>query len=55
MAITSIEEAVKILDEHNKWRRWDGIGNSPSQQSVYKIGEAIDVVVRYFNKKKAKK
>jgi hypothetical protein len=46
----TIKEAVKILNEHNKWRWWDGVGGSPAMQDVYKIGHTIDVVVAHFDK-----
>ncbi len=38
-----LDEAIKILELHNKWRRGDEIVD---MQAPYKVGIAIDVVLR---------
>lgn len=47
----TLKEAIEILKTHNEWRRWKGVGPSPSMQSPYKIGEAVDVVVANYKRK----
>ena len=41
-----IEEAISILEYHNKWRR----SEEAEMISPVLIGEAIDTVVDYFKK-----
>lgn len=48
----NIKEAIKILKLHNQWRRYDGdIKERPKMTSPKKLGTAIDVVVKEFEKK----
>lgn len=40
------EQALKILEEYQAWRRYDGpIQDSPTMQEPKLIGEAIDVAI----------
>jgi hypothetical protein len=41
-----IKDAVKVLKEHNKWRR----GDTDNQTEPYILGAAIDTIVLYFDK-----
>lgn len=44
-----IEDAIKVLGDHNKWRRYDGpIGEGPKATDPKVLGEAIDTVVDAF-------
>ena len=45
-----IEEAISILEYHNKWRR----SEEAEMISPVLIGEAIDFVVDYFKKTRQK-
>lgn len=54
-----IEEALKIIKEHQKWRRgeppYDGEtpeDYKPLPYSPKVIGEALDVLIKYVEKKK---
>ena len=39
------QEAIKILRQHNEWRRYDGpLGEGPEMGQPKEIGEAIDTV-----------
>jgi len=40
----NINEAVKLLDGHNKWRR----GADIPMVDAKKLGEAIDIIVDFF-------
>ena len=40
-----LKQAVKILSDHNKWRRGD---DSIKMVCPAKLGKAIDLVVAYF-------
>ena len=42
-----LREAIKILKDHNMWRRYD----NTTMQNPSLIGEAIDTVVREYEKK----
>lgn len=43
-----INRAVRILELHNKWRRYNGpIESGPQITDVKELGEAIDTVVLY--------
>jgi len=43
-----IKEAIEILKQHNKWRRYDGdIDTNPKMISPKKIGVAIETVIDY--------
>ena len=44
-----LEQAIKILSYHNKWRR--GNDNKYEQISAGVVGEAIDVVIVHYTKK----
>ena len=47
----NIKTAVEILDNYNKWRRWDDDfenGKSPEMPHPKQIGIALDTVVRYL-------
>jgi hypothetical protein len=42
-------EAIKILREHNQWRRFNGdTRDSPPMQDPKLIGEAIDFAIEYM-------
>ena len=45
----TIQEAVKILEAHNKWRRDNSFMPKP-QTDPKQLGIAIDTVVKYFKK-----
>lgn len=40
----NIKEAVDVLRRHNEWRRYDGEGIAPMQESPREIGVAIDLL-----------
>jgi len=45
----NIDDAVKILKRHNKWRRYDGdINEQPKMIDVTTLGIAIDTVIETF-------
>jgi hypothetical protein len=45
----SIQEAIKILREHNAWRRYSGpIGTGPKATEPKLLGIAIDTAVEYL-------
>jgi hypothetical protein len=46
----TIDEAVKILRQHNEWRRNDGC--DARLQDPIKIGMAIDVVCGYIERER---
>jgi hypothetical protein len=46
-----IKEAIKILELHNKWRRGE---EDIEMTDPLALGEAIDVVVNYFNNRTTK-
>ena len=48
-----LEQAIKILSYHNKWRRDNE--RKYEQISPHVLGEAIDVVVEYYEKYPTKK
>jgi len=41
----TIKQAVKILKQHNKWRRGAAVN---AQASPYEVGIAIDTVINHF-------
>jgi len=44
-----LEEAIKILKQHNKWRRYNGVIDSiPKMIDPRELGIAIDTVVNEF-------
>jgi hypothetical protein len=43
----TLQEAIEILDKHNKWRR----GHYDRMQNPTKIGIAIDLVVKKYKTK----
>jgi hypothetical protein len=43
-----IEQAVQILEEHQKWRK--GIIDDTSYSSK-ELSEAIDIIIKYYKKK----
>ena len=43
----TLQEAVDILENHNKWRRGD---DNIDQTNPTKLGIAIDLIVAHFNK-----
>jgi hypothetical protein len=45
----TIEEAVALLKQHNKWRRGD---NDIPMTDARKLGTAIDVIVAYHGTEK---
>lgn len=48
----NIEEAIKILEAHNKWRRDSSVPAKTKQQNAIKIGVAIDTVLNYLKENK---
>ena len=43
----SREQAIKVLEEYQEWRRYDGpIGEGPEMPSPSTIGEAIDFAIK---------
>lgn len=47
-----LEEAIKVLKNHNIWRRYNGeLEESPEMENPKTLGIAIDVVVNNFSKK----
>lgn len=51
----TIDEAVKVLREHNEWRRYDGDLPGPNLISPKTIGVAIDVVCEYVERRLAER
>lgn len=46
-----LPEAIRVLEEFQKWRRYDGeIDSSPSMPSPKRIGEAIDKILTHLKK-----
>ncbi len=46
----NLKEAIKILEEHNEWRRYSGpVEDSPQMSNPTLIGEAIDYVAATIN------
>ena len=48
-----LKEAIKILKDHNTWRRFDGVSDLPiesypSMSAPRDLGIAIDTVVKHF-------
>lgn len=47
-----VEEAIRVLEKHQKWRRYDGdVGESPKMQNPLTIGKAIDVLIIHSKEK----
>jgi len=52
-----LKQAIKILKDHNTWRRFDGVSDMPTESDPKMahprdLGIAIDTVVSYFESKK---
>jgi hypothetical protein len=52
-----IQKAIQILKDHNKWRRFQGANDMPTESDpkmAYprELGIAIDTVVNHFEKVK---
>jgi len=51
-----IQEAIQILKDHNKWRRFNSIDlpkeSDPKMSHPRELGIAIDTVVNHFEKVK---
>jgi len=51
-----IKQAIQILKDHNKWRRFDSIDlpktSDPKMAHPRDLGIAIDIVVSHFESKK---
>jgi len=52
-----LKQAIKILKDHNTWRRFDGVSDLPiesypSMSAPRELGIAIDTVVNHFESKK---
>ena len=45
-----LEEAIKVLENHNEWRRNNDIPNSIVMVDPKELGIAIDIVVSEFKK-----
>jgi hypothetical protein len=48
----NIEDAIKILEDHNEWRRGKG---THSMTNPTELGIAIDTIIRHFKKSKIDK
>lgn len=48
-----IEEVIKNLEHHNKWRRDDNVPNSYPMLSPKILGETIDEAIRLLKEYKA--
>ena len=46
----TIQEAILVLETHNKWRR----GAEIKQEDPKVLGEAIDLIIKYLKKCKYK-
>lgn len=46
--VMSLNEAIGVLEYHNKWRR----GNKTEMLQPKTVGEAIDVIVSYVKEKR---
>ncbi len=44
--ITDVQEALKILEQHNKWRR----GADIPMENPTVLGNAIDLIIKTFKK-----
>jgi len=52
-----LKEAIQILKDHNKWRRFQGMSDAPKESDPKmshprELGIAIDTVVNHFESKK---
>lgn len=41
-------QAIQILKQHNKWRKWD---ETIPETNPWELWEAIDTIVEYFDKR----
>jgi hypothetical protein len=52
-----LQQAIQILKDHNKWRRFQGMSDAPKESDPKmshprELGIAIDTVVNHFESKK---
>lgn len=50
--LMTLQQAIEILEAHNKWRRDGNVPNSLPMQNPTQLGIAIDTVVNHLKEPK---
>ena len=45
-----LKQAIKLLEEHNKWRRDNNVPSIYEMVSPKELGIAIDTVIKHYKK-----